>query len=242
MKIKILGPYNSGTNLLTNILNNNVITRSNSDEKIEIYQNNHLYLWKHSHNQELIENFLEENNDVIVIFLYKNFLNMINSIQKSPYNLGFRNIYTSPIYFKGKFMGETDHTRNKYENILEYYNNYYKTYMNILSNPKYNKRVCCVNYRELINKQTCFDYLNNIFKTQDINIALKDANKVIDSLGRPAKNNGVQVSNSDEALNSYRNIKKKVFKEIIKKNKQLFLKFDKNILVFFEGITKLNNF
>ena len=40
-------------------------------------------------------------------------------------------------------MGETDHTRNKYENILEYYNNYYKTYMNILSNLKYTKRMLC---------------------------------------------------------------------------------------------------
>ena len=139
-------------------------------------------------------------------------------------------------------MGNTDHTKNKYENILDYYTNYYKTYINILSNPKYTKRVCFVNYRELINKQTCFEYLNNTFKTQNINIILKDENKVIDTLGRPAKNNGVQVSNSAEALSSYRNTKKKVFKEIIKKNKQLFLKFDKSILVFFEGITKLNNF
>lgn len=102
-KIRIFGPFHTGTNLIHNIINEdgtNII--ANQDDK-----------------HDLIPRF---SNDEVVIIMYKNIYNWIYSINKEAYDMEFDE-FTNTISFRGE----------TFQNIIHLYNSYYLTYMDLLT-------------------------------------------------------------------------------------------------------------
>ena len=98
--IKIIGPYNSGTNLLYNLLHKNVINEDkNNITEISILQNNDMSLWKHSNNYDLITEYLDKYKNMKIIFMYKNYLSLINSMKKKNTISDFLIFIKTLLYF-----------------------------------------------------------------------------------------------------------------------------------------------
>ena len=103
-KIQLLGPFNTGTNLLAQIL------RKNIKQNIKIDKEGHTLFWKHSIDKSLIENFIESNSDTLFICLYKPIHNWICSMQKESYN----------IKWNKKLTGKCEFKEQNYINIIEF--------------------------------------------------------------------------------------------------------------------------
>lgn len=241
MSIKVLGPYNSGTNLLINILRCNVQSVSTGND-VKVFSNNHLELWKHCNNESTIKSFLDKNQETNIIFVYKNFLSLIHSFKKQSYNIGFKNIFKDKIYFRGRLMNDEKHILPAYESFSEFYYQYYRTFWNILEDPKYKRRVVFVNYEKIIDKSTCFAYIDTILR-QRFDCNIKSYNHVITELGKPSKRHHATVNNSDEALQSIRGNKKKIYKELMSQDVKILKNFDNAIIEYYEHPKKrLNEF
>ena len=235
MRIKVMGPYNSGTNLMINILHNNIKREKETISPIQVFSNNHVDLWKHCNNGSTIHEYLDENNDVCIIFMYKNFYNLIHSFKKQCHNIGFKNIYKDRIHFRGKLMKDPKHIRQKYDSFLDFYYEYYRTFKNILEDPKYNGRVIFVDYGKIIDKNICFEYLQSKLAQLQECPQLVSQDHVLIKLSEPSKKHHTTVANSDEALKSYKPNNKKIYRELMRENNRLCRNFDTSISRFFES-------
>ena len=108
-KIQILGPFNTGTNLLSKIL-------KNIDQIIEIHPEGHTLFWKHTIRKEKIQQHIDSNNDTLFICLYKPLHNWLCSMLKASYALKWNKKLESKIHnFRGL----------NFTNIVDVYNTYY---------------------------------------------------------------------------------------------------------------------
>lgn len=82
-KIQILGPFNTGTNLISKILNDNL------SEDIYIESEGHTLLFKHILNKKNIINTINSNQDTLFICIYKPIHNWICSIRKASYGISW---------------------------------------------------------------------------------------------------------------------------------------------------------
>jgi len=130
-KIRVFGPFHSGTNLIHSIINESnclykgkIITANQND--------------KHDLNPDVHE-------EEFAILMYKNLYNWIYSINKEPYDMVFNDL-TSTISFRGE----------TFQNIIHLYNSYYKTYMDLLTR----KNIIFLDYVKVIDKELGFDYIN----------------------------------------------------------------------------------
>ena len=78
-KIQILGPFNTGTNLLAKILKKNI------NQDIKIHREGHTLFWKHTIDRSKIDEYIESNPDTLFICLYKPIQNWICSMKKASY-------------------------------------------------------------------------------------------------------------------------------------------------------------
>ena len=111
-RIHIIGPFNTGTNLLFNIINNS--------ECIDLTQNitftiehQHKPFGKHTLEIKTIETYLN-NPDNLLIIMYKNIYNWLYSIKKEEYDIIYTKLFL-PVELYGK----------KFPNMIELYNFYY---------------------------------------------------------------------------------------------------------------------
>ena len=178
-KIQILGPFNSGTNLITKILNKNI------QQDIILHKEGHTLIWKHSLNKNNIEKLIKLNTDTLFICIYKPLHNWISSMQKHSYDIKWDNTLTE----KCRFLGR------KYNNIIEIYNEYYNMYMEFINNYK---TVICVNYYDILNKNNVVEYLSN--KLFLYNLSIKSDHTIIYILDKPSKNHGKSVKSSYDAI------------------------------------------
>ena len=240
--IKIIGPYNSGTNLLIKLLTKNVIKEYDGNiTEINILNNNDMKLWKHSNNYKTITEYLDKYKNIKIIFVYKNLLSLINSMKKESYNFKCSNIYKNMIVFTGNRLLITDNfIKYKYTSILDYYNCYYETYYKILTDNKYKDRVIFIDYKQIINKYNTYNYLKDKLSLFDYNIKLPDS--IITILSKPSKPDKTCVQNSDEALENYRKTKKKIYKEIMNNNKNIIKNVNLSLLKYYENNYKIYDF
>ena len=240
--IKIIGPYNSGTNLLTKLLHKNVIKNDKINViDINILQNNDMTMWKHANNYETISEYLDKYDNVKIIFIYKNFLSLINSMKKEKYNFRFSNIYKDKISFNGnKSLISKNFIKYNYDSILDYYNCYYESYKNILTNPKYKGRVLYIDYRKLINKYNTYEYLES--KLSIFNYNIKFPLSIITTLSKPSKPDKTCMKNSEEALENYRKNKKQIYKEAMINNSKIIKNFNLSLLKYYENKDKIYDF
>ena len=172
--IKILGPPNTGTNLITKILegnfSNNLVMRSHHG--------------KHHLIKSALINIIIENKDTLFIIMYKPLRNWICSMYKARYNMKFNSMQSKCILKEKKFT-----------NIVECHNHYYKMYMELIN--KY-ENVIFLNYYDIIQKEKTIDYLSNkLFK---FNLYIKPDNNILSVLNRPAKGHGQSVKSAKEAI------------------------------------------
>ena len=240
--IKIIGPYNSGTNLLIKLLTKNVIKDSGGNiTEINILNNNDMKLWKHSNNYKTITEYLDKYKNIKIIFVYKNFLSLINSMKKESYNFKYSNIYKNTIVFTGNKLLITDNfIKYKYNSILDYYNCYYETYHKILTDIQYQSRAIFVDYKQLISKYNTYNYLKD--KLSLFNYNIKFPLSIITILSKPSKPDKSCVQNSDEAFENYRKNKKKIYKEIMNNNKNIIKNINLSLLKYYENKDKIYDF
>ena len=183
--VSIIGPYNTGTNLLFNIINGTNCIDLIQNKYVTI-EHQHKPIGKHTLNIKSIENYLN-NPDNLLIIMYKNVYNWLYSIKKSHYFIKYTNLY-SPVELDNK----------KFPNMIELYNFYYINYMSILE--RYPNAIF-LEYNKVIDKSNTYNYINN--KLNKINLNIKSINKLTELLMKSSKKHGEPVKNADEAKNKY---------------------------------------
>ena len=162
--VHVIGPYNTGTNLLFNIINNSECIDLIQNKSISI-EHQHRPFGKHTLDIKIIENYLN-NPDNLLIIMYKNVNNWLYSIKKAHYDIKYTKLY---------FPVELDN--KKFPNMIELYNFYYINYMSILE--KYPNAIF-LDYKMVINKSKSYDYINN--KLSKINLFINLKNKFNETL------------------------------------------------------------
>lgn len=190
--IQILGPYNSGSNLLSIILNNNI----NRVRINPIETNNSLLIWKHEIEESKLVQTIKSRKDTLFICIYKPLYNWIYSILNSPYEIRWNKNIKSNCSFLGI----------KYNNIIEIYNKYYKNYMKLIKNFD---NVIFLKYYDFISKNS-IKYIND--RLFNYNLKLNKINNINNILNKPGKNHGKSVSSANEALKN-RNINSEKIKD-----------------------------
>ena len=230
MQLKVIGPVNSGTNLMTKILENNLI---HHDKNVYVHGNNSMKLWKHCNVKSTIESYLDSNKSIVLIFMYKNILNLMSSMCKNSYCWRFKNIAKDKIMFGGN-TSLIPRTQVIYENknIIQYFESYYQTYKDILNSPKYCNRVIFIDYKKIIDRDNAFDYIQEKLKTFHFDIKYKDV--VMTALDNPSKRDKYCVANSNEAFKQYRSNAKKEYKRLIMSSLRLDKDMDLSLLKYFE--------
>jgi hypothetical protein len=218
-KIIVLGAWNTGTNLMSKILSNSncvILSNDNENENVE-FEND---VWKHHPKYSAIETIAKDPNRIVVI-VYRNVYSWLNSMQKAPYELNFKDLI-SIAQIKTKDIDMT------FRHILHVYNHYYRNYINLLNHYP---NVIFFDYQKIANQEIAFDYIN--FKLSKVNLTIKAKYKVIQQLSQPSKSHGIPVSNSFEALKKYNKTKLKMMDEVKKYKMENFI--DNNIIEFFEN-------
>lgn len=195
-KIQLLGPFNTGTNLLAKILKQNI------KQNIKLYMDGETLFWKHTINKSLIEKYIILNTDTLFICLYKPIHNWICSMQKSSYNIKWDKTLTGKCNFTPQlqngilYKGRILYKGQKYNNIIEIYNEYYNMYIELINA---HKRVIFVNYYDIIDKENVVKYISN--KLSVYNLSIKSDHNIFSILDKPSKYHGKSVKSADEAIN-----------------------------------------
>jgi len=216
-QIHIIGPFNTGTNLLNNIISRCDIVDLNGSDSIVIYNNDNEPIHKHTLIIEDINNYLLDKNNIVII-MYKNVYNWLYSIKKAPYDIIFKNMYS-----------EVELYSTKFSNMIELYNFYYMNYISILNNFN---NVIFMDYEKIIDTKTSFDYINSKF--QKVNLQITSPNKIMIELYQPSKNHGDPIKCATDAKNNYKNNNKMV-KQFVEKIPILNKSVKSNIINYFEN-------
>ena len=208
--VYILGPYNSGTNLLQNIfepinghseevgskignfsgkyLNLKDIYKPN--KKGVLSCNKHPYIGGYKHSNELLRLIPKIiKSDSLYIICYRYIFSWIISTKKAHYKI--KKLYNGYLY------------NNKiYPKLSSIYIDYYKMYLKLLK--RYDNFIF-INYSKLISPNG-LEYLNDKLKPFSITIDKTHFNKV---LNKPSKYHGKSVSNSLTALKKDQYIREK---------------------------------
>lgn len=219
-KIQLLGPFNTGTNLLSKILKQNI------KQDIKIHSEGHTLFWKHNINKSFIKEYIRLNPDTLFICIYKPLHNWICSMQKSSYNIKWNNTLTGKcIFTHKKYMKDT---KLEYKNIIEIYNEYYNMYMELI---QAHKRVIFMNYYDIIDKKNVVKYITN--KLFVYNLSIKSNDNIFSILNKPSKSHGKSVKTSNEAINKKNQCYNKI--NNCEKNRLIIKKHLNNeIIDFFE--------
>lgn len=189
-KIQILGPFNSGTNLISQILKQNI-------KQIRIHGEGHTLFWKHAINKSLIEKHIKLNKETLFICMYKPIHNWICSMRKSSYSVEWDKSLTGKCKFTVYDYKDLRHPRTlEYKNIIEIYNDYYNMYIELINSYK---RVIFMNYYDIIDKNNVINYIKN--KLFAYNLYIKNDHNIFCILDKPSKDHGRSVKSSQEAVN-----------------------------------------
>lgn len=101
--------------------------------------------------------------------------------------------------------------------------------MDIIKN---NPNIVFVDYYKLINNETCFDYLNQ--KLLPLGIKIKNREKMMKELNKPAKNHGICIQNSNLALKNYMS-NQELVKQFVIQNTNLNRNINTKVIKYFEN-------
>jgi hypothetical protein len=173
--INLLGPYNSGTNLVNNILKLHFKTDTDGTN----------HVWKHSICLQNIEQVIKNNKNTLFVVCYRPLYSWIKSMEKEQYD----------IKWNKQMDGIVEFQKCKYNNITELYIKYYNMYQNLIN--KYNN-IIKLEYYKICDVNISFNYISE--KLKPFNIVLSDIDKYNNILNNPSKIHGKPVKNSDDAM------------------------------------------
>lgn len=205
--ISVLGPQNSGTNLVSNIFSLQDKTAEDTDgqKRFDDEFTIRNRLWKHEHETSKIQNILREPNRKLIC-VYRDVYTWIKSMKKAPYETSWDGNLDSPVY------------NGKYKSILHLYKHLYKNYE--ILKKRFPNRVFFCSYYELIDNKNGYNYYKSLCKKLGIDI--KSRYKYDEILSKPSKRHGYSVLNSSESIKKIRN------NPISKKEKEYIDNFFKN--------------
>jgi hypothetical protein len=212
-QIHIIGPYNTGTNLLHNIITNCDCKDLTTNDNV-IIKSQHDPFDKHTININTIKTYLDNPNNLLII-MYKNIYNWLYSIKKACYSLQYTKLYLPAKLYDQNFL-----------NVIEVYNYYYINYMSLLNT--YNN-VIFLDYEKIIDKFISYGYVNE--KLKKINLYISLENEFNLQLMKPAKTHGNTVISTVQANNIFLHNQNMV-KNFVNTNHNL-MKSVKNILISF---------
>lgn len=216
-KVQVLGPFNSGTNLLINILIGNCTTLQKPGEKVEVSEN--MISWKHTLRWYHVKATLENNPDTLVIIIYKNLYNWMMSM----------GICSHDILIPKGMAGKCSLLNLEFDNIVECHNVYHRMYKNL--HEKFPKQVVVINYYKLIQKDNIINYLRS--KLEKIGLDIISDDHVLNKISGSAR--GHSVSSSDEAFDKY-SIVQEAMKKTIASNADLKKSLDIGLMDYFEKL------
>jgi hypothetical protein len=214
-RIHVIGPFNSGTNLIHNVIKNSECIDLTTNTPVTI-GGIHEPFGKHIMTIKTINNYLDNNNNLLII-MYKNVYNWIYSIKKECYDVKYSKLFL-PVELYGK----------NFPNMVELYNYYYINYMSILN--KYSN-VVFLDYEKVIQKNESYDYINNALRK--INIFISSKSKFDIQLMTKAKSHGNSVKTADEAAQKF-NKNQKMVKTFINKHNNLKRSIKNQLITFYE--------
>ena len=189
-KVYVIGPINTGTNLVHKLFENSECINKTTGLSLFIndpkmnFKNGLAH--KHATNVNIIKEYIKP-NDTLIVIMYKNVYNWIYSLQKAHYQIEFTNLNNT-----------VKLCENTYKNCVHLYNYYYSMYIYLIQN---NQNVMFLDYNKVIDKNNCFNYINT--KLDKYNLCLKSNEKLLETLDKPSKGHGKPVKNSNEAIQSY---------------------------------------
>ena len=178
-KVQILGPFNSGTNLILKILKQ--CLRDSIQLEGDVADKDTV-IWKHTH-IKLTPNFIRTHSSVIFIIMYRPIQTWIESVRKFQYDIQWSKGINDTCMFEDK----------KYNSIIHLHNSIYTKYRNILNQCD---NVLFLNYYDVISTSG-FSYTKQ--KMAAKNLSLIHEELFYTTLNRPSKQHGNSVSNSNEA-------------------------------------------
>ena len=221
--VYVMGPFNTGTNLMENIINNCNCVNLETLTSIEAKYKD---VWKHTLNYSELTKIVK---DGIVIIMYKNVYNWLNSVYKNKYDIKVGSI-NDPVYLNDKIYinNKVFFKKCKFSNIIEIHNYYYCMYKKLITN---NNNVIFIDYGKIIDKSSAFEYINSKLIANNICIVSKE--KLINTLDTPSNTHGINVQTSDSAINSYDTNKIKWLNIVVHKSK-ISASLNHTIIDFFE--------
>jgi len=214
-QLQILGQFNTGTNLLLQMLEGNCRDEVGRD----VYMKDTLFAWKHTlHRRVQVENCLREDNRYIII-LYKNVFAWLYSIEKYPYDVMF-DALDGPVSMQGY----------PYNNLLELYNTYYRMYMDLIHQYG-EKKVIWMDYHRIIHLPTSADYIRK--KLAVAGLSIVEEARIGEVLGTSSKMHGKSVQNWEEAMERYPRVVE-TYREYVMSRPSLAASYQESIEQFFE--------
>lgn len=216
-RVHVIGPYNTGTNLIHNIIKKCKCIDLLNDSRL-IIGDIHEPFDKHTINIDMIKEYVNDPNNLLVI-MYKNPYNWLYSMKKKSYSAKYTKLYLPVELYKKTFP-----------NMIELYNFYYTSYLELL---KTYSNVIFLNYARIINNKNSYEYTNNVFKK--INIIIPFKNEYLLELNKPAKSHGDSVKNSEEAMNKYKPCQM-IVKNFVNRHPKLKKSIINDFIEFYENI------
>ena len=185
MKANILGPFGSGTNLISKILQGVF--------EIDMEKGGSTVIWKHMVEYQSLENSVINNQDVIFIVAYRPLESWIRSMKIEPYHIMWnrKNVNTPFI-----FRGDVNNPRMEFKSLIGLYETYYFNYIRLMS--KY-KNIVFLNYDDVIQRDRCVEYFSSKFR--HLGVTINENNINYNTYNKPSKiGHGHSVRNFQEAL------------------------------------------
>ena len=182
--ITVLGPQNSGTNLVCNLFFLQDRAENNQEQnRLDDEFTRRNRVWKHEHHINKLEKLLNDPNRKIIC-VYRDVYTWLNSMKKESYETQWDGNLTSPVY------------NGEYSSIIELYKNLYNNYMILKSRSPRNVIFC--RYYDLIDPKYGYDYYKSLTEQLGTNYITKQ--HYLEILSKPAKSHGGSVSNSLESI------------------------------------------
>ena len=205
--INILGPFSSGTNLITNI-----ITDATNINLVKLIN-------KHEFDFVRLEKCIQEHPNVLFIVMYRPLFSWVESMKLNSYDIRWD---------KNNIKSNASIFGNNYNSITEIYNTYYLNYMKLIN--KY-PNVISMRYYSLVHPKLSYGYILSKlspFFCMDKQSALKFCFKLNFILSKPSKSHGHSVNNNNEAIKNFVNLQNE--------SKHKYNKYENNtITTFFEN-------
>jgi len=173
--INLLGPYNSGTNVVHNLLKGKLASKDEGSTRI----------WKHSMKKIMIENYTKEYRTTLFVICYRPLYSWLKSCQKTPYT----------IRWDGKLDTEVKINEYMYKNIIELYEHYYNMYQYLAARCP---NVVVVEYYKICDEAISYEYLQGKLAPFGVSLPTKEEYSAI--LNRGAKTHGSTVGSATEAI------------------------------------------